>query len=413
MLTARVWTLIALLLLAPATSRALPWIPVATGTTAHLYGVAWRDGATCVAVGDAGAILRSTDAGASWAAVASPVGDPLRAVAFHGATGIAVGIAGRVIRSTDGGASWSTQARPTTRALYSVCMGDSADVITGEEGSIFVSTDGGLTWTRHLAGTASILFGVAGAGHAVVAVGGQGAITMSTDDGQGWGLTVLGGQSTFFYGASFATATTGWAVGASAGTGSVILKTTAAGFVWTAESAPTANTLTGVSFTSLDAGTAVGFTGTILRTTDGGANWALQSSGTALNLNAVAFRDDQTGIAVGDSGTILRTLTGGTTSVPRSPASPALRLGLVGRSPFPGVVELGFELPVAGRVRLAVFDVRGARVATLADGALAAGPHTAHFDGAGFGSGVYFARLEFDEGGAAPVVAAQRLVLRH
>jgi hypothetical protein len=54
---------------------------------------------------------------------------------------------------------------------------------------------------------------------------------------------------------------------------------------------------------------------------------------------------------------------------------------------------------VAGRTRLAVYDVTGRLVATLVDGVLAAGSHDAVWEGAGgagrpAGPGLYFIRIE-------------------
>jgi len=70
-------------------------------------------------------------------------------------------------------------------------------------------------------------------------------------------------------------------------------------------------------------------------------------------------------------------------------------------NPFNPATTISFALPDAGQVDLAVFDVSGRRVATLADGFLSAGPHRVVWDGTdarglAVGSGVYFVRLEAD-----------------
>jgi photosystem II stability/assembly factor-like uncharacterized protein len=247
-------------------AHAIGWLPQISPTSLALYGVAFSDANTWVAVGDAGTIIRSTDGGVVWTPIASPVGDPLRAVSFNGSTGIAVGIAGRVLRTIDGGLNWTKETRPTTRALYSVSMGSRMAVITGEEGGIFVSTDDGVTWAPHTAGTAS--------GDVGVGVGGQGAIVMSDNRGAGWGLTVLGSTTTtFFYATSFVNTTTGWAVGSYTPTGSIILRSDLSGFTWALQNTPTTDILFGVSFPSIDIGTAVGASGRIVHTTNGGQLW--------------------------------------------------------------------------------------------------------------------------------------------
>lgn len=408
MMKSRVCVLAALLAL-PVPAVANPaWTIQSSPTLSSLYGVSHADPNTWVAVGDGGVILRSADAGVSWSAVTSPVGDALRGVSMLGDLGIAVGIAGRVLRTTDRGASWTLETRFTTRNLYGVSVGPGVAVITGEEGQIFVSTDNGVNWTLHTAGTASILFGVSLSGSTAVGVGGQGAIVMSTDSGQGWGLTIPGNALTFFYATSFPIATTGWAVGTASTIPSLVIKSTDSGFVWAAQTAPTTQTLMGVSFPSIDVGTAVGFAGTILRTEDGGNQWTAQDGNTAQNLNAVSFSDSQLGIAVGDAGTILRTTSGGTVGVESGASALAFGFDPAMPNPIHGAAAIGVRIPTAGAVRLAVYDVSGARVATLLDGPLSAGHHVVLLHAESLRSGLYFCRLETARGDRS---AVRRLAL--
>jgi hypothetical protein len=68
-------------------------------------------------------------------------------------------------------------------------------------------------------------------------------------------------------------------------------------------------------------------------------------------------------------------------------------------NPFNPRTSISYGLPTAGRVMLAIYDVRGTRVATLVDDDLPAGEHSVEWTGVGDGgtpmpSGVYFARLE-------------------
>lgn len=78
----------------------------------------------------------------------------------------------------------------------------------------------------------------------------------------------------------------------------------------------------------------------------------------------------------------------------------ALRLYPSQPNPFNPMTTIRFDLPVAGLVRLAIYDVAGRRVRMLAESNLPAGSHHAIWDGRdGSGrsvaSGSYVARLEF------------------
>jgi hypothetical protein len=71
-------------------------------------------------------------------------------------------------------------------------------------------------------------------------------------------------------------------------------------------------------------------------------------------------------------------------------------------NPFNPVTMIPFELPRPGAVRVAIYDVGGRCLVTLADAHLEAGRHVRTWDGrddAGraMGSGAYFARLDFDD----------------
>ena len=75
-----------------------------------------------------------------------------------------------------------------------------------------------------------------------------------------------------------------------------------------------------------------------------------------------------------------------------------LSLRALGSMPFRGQLQLAFDLPRAGRVQLAVFDVRGRRVRTLVERDARAGTHSVGWDGQDahgreLGTGIYFIRM--------------------
>ncbi len=93
--------------------------------------------------------------------------------------------------------------------------------------------------------------------------------------------------------------------------------------------------------------------------------------------------------------------------------APALELALHRITPNPGAapMTLRFDLPAAAPVRLVLFDASGRAVRSLVRESLAAGQHTAVWDGrtesgAPAGSGIYFARITVGDW-----TAAQKLLL--
>jgi agmatine/peptidylarginine deiminase len=79
------------------------------------------------------------------------------------------------------------------------------------------------------------------------------------------------------------------------------------------------------------------------------------------------------------------------------PSPAPLRL-VVGPNPFGATTRLRLDLPEAGLVRLAIYDVAGRRVSTLANGVLSAGQYVWSWGGEDGGKavagGIYFYRLE-------------------
>jgi len=94
-------------------------------------------------------------------------------------------------------------------------------------------------------------------------------------------------------------------------------------------------------------------------------------------------------------------LVGAALTAPADAAPRALALRNLGANPARSTVQLRIDLPRAANVELAVYDVTGARVATLATGEFTAGSHTATWDiadarGRRVAPGLYFGRLVVD-----------------
>ncbi|MCK9996895.1 MAG: hypothetical protein KAH56_11520 [Candidatus Krumholzibacteria bacterium] len=86
-------------------------------------------------------------------------------------------------------------------------------------------------------------------------------------------------------------------------------------------------------------------------------------------------------------------------------------------NPFNPRTRIGFDLPAAGHILLVVFDARGRRVATLHEGATAAGP--VHFDWDGRNDsglvqpgGVYLFRLDSRQDGVTHTATTKGILLK-
>jgi hypothetical protein len=66
-------------------------------------------------------------------------------------------------------------------------------------------------------------------------------------------------------------------------------------------------------------------------------------------------------------------------------------------NPFNGITTIRFQVPEPGRVVLRVFDVRGREVARILDGKRGPGEYEVTFNASGFGSGIYYVRMETGE----------------
>jgi hypothetical protein len=140
------------------------------------------------------------------------------------------------------------------------------------------------------------------------------------------------------------------------------------------------------------------------RTTD--SDWILQGHPEPDASRRIIYEDDTVspGVSYGYR-LVLRDVTGYETavetwvSVPAGSGAPAVVRLEPARTHLGGEAELSYGLPRGGRVRLAVYDVQGRRVASIVDREEAAGWGSVVWDGrdkAGreVGSGTYFLRLE-------------------
>jgi photosystem II stability/assembly factor-like uncharacterized protein len=309
------------------------WSPVDSGTTNNLNGGYLLDAAVGFVVGDAGTILKTTDAGMTWSPLTSGTTNALHDVYFFDATqGVAVGEQGLILRTTDGGAGWQGVTSGVKDALSSVSFSGVNGISGGDSQDILFSTDAGASWQISQSG----FFGGGFLGAQMLSasigfVAGQNSIFQSllgasTDGGATWAFQPFyfdqnegGGTDLFFFNQN-----TGVVSGTVFDGRGAIARTTDGGMNWSTLFFDQA--IQGLDFPQPTSGFAVGGGGRISHSTDAGITWADQTSGTSVNLNDVSFASDALrGIAVGDSGTILWTANGGEpgqTPTPTPTASP-------------------------------------------------------------------------------------------
>jgi len=170
-----------------------------SGWNGGISGVSYIGSNTFVAVGNNSVVLTSTNGGANWSYLSSPVSTPMNAMAngtltINGVlTSVLVqaGNAGAISYSTNNGASWTyATTTNTTNNLNSVACGTISGtgycVAAGNSGTIIVTTNAS-TWTNVTSNVgANNLNAIIFANNMFVAVGAAGAITASAAPATSW-----------------------------------------------------------------------------------------------------------------------------------------------------------------------------------------------------------------------------------
>ena len=185
------------------------------------------DGLDVWAVGDSGAIYRSTNGGADFFRTSCGTA-PLRGIAAQGLTALLVSDGGVVWRSTNSGGAWSSQVLSGAPDLKSLAFpSPSVAYVSGALGAIWKSVDGGGSWNAQTTSTTATLWGLE-----------------FTDDSNGWAV----------------------------GDGGTVRRTGDGGKSWVPVAVPTTNRLLAVDQSGSTVWV-VGERGTCLRSTDGGDDW--------------------------------------------------------------------------------------------------------------------------------------------
>lgn len=172
------------------------WRPQGVPVTTSLYAIYGAAG-EIFAVGDRGAIIRTSDNGAHWEAQQSGTSAALFGVWTDGSTTIAVGYHGTLVRSVDDGATWqvSTLGSATLRTVFGAGItGDGGGELqlwaVGEGGTVWQSNDAGLSWTSVATNAGGDLRGVWASYDEVFVVGDN--LVRTRDDGATWTALLTG-----------------------------------------------------------------------------------------------------------------------------------------------------------------------------------------------------------------------------
>jgi photosystem II stability/assembly factor-like uncharacterized protein len=272
-----------------------------------LHGAAFADASTGHAVGDRGAVVRTTDGGQSWSlATVFPdfATDLEDLVILDDGDLLAVGASPGILRSSDGGTTWSAVPNPSTARLYDIeLVTEGTLCAVGDGGQVLRSTDSGATWSL-LASPGGELREQLWLDATNAYVMGAFQVRRTTDGGQSW-LTLAGiSDSENFTEAFFIDAQRGYIL-----SDFNVWRTTNAGASWSSTQPPGGivyfgNTIVLGEEHFLIASTIEG--AFVFETTDAGASWSF-----ALDSGAGGFHDfdrlpDGTLVAVATEGDIFR-----------------------------------------------------------------------------------------------------------
>jgi photosystem II stability/assembly factor-like uncharacterized protein len=319
----------------------------------------FQDSITWYAVGNAGAILKTTHAGNSWVLLTSGITTALNNIYFINTNiGYAVGESGKILKTINAGGSWSELTSNTNKKLNSVHFTDlNNGYAVGDSNVILKTINAGATWTfltvpsgtlyNNSINLNSINFSDSLTGYAV----GDSSILKTTNAGITWvrlqtsnysellnsiyikdsvNIFVSGEMDVynlsknlyypyyygvgFFFGIQFSSFSSFYfkdTIGYMVGSYGKIYKTTNTGNSWIALSSGTTNNLLSVFFTNTNIGYVLDESLTIFKTSNAGATWLQISNNIIMDFKSIYYIDSITGYAVGSLGRIYKTTNAG------------------------------------------------------------------------------------------------------
>ncbi len=256
------------------------------------------------------------------------------------------------------------------------------------------SENGGENWTCQGTGvTSSELYDIEGLNqNQLTIVGDKNTLLYTLDGGNSWHKSshnLSGAQK--INSLNIVDQSHAWAVGASG----IILFSADAGINWSLQNSPTTLGLDGVHFKDVSNGYVVGQQGTIFETTDGGANWISIADGiTNAYLKSITITPDGKVFACGYNGIIVRYGPMSSVSPSENYFSHDFYLSQNYPNPFNENTNFHFQLPRAGHVTIAIYNLSGQLIITLVNETKSKGSHPVTWNADHIPSGVYFIRMK-------------------
>jgi len=306
-----------------------PWAAVAARAGA-LRALAFQ-GKTCWAAGDAGALLRSDDAGKSWRRLRPPVAANFqcvqvarRGVYFFGGRAVPGHPAGQgspaILRTSDGGATFAAVPAGAAGWLYGGCFAGKTAVAYGQAGAAcpggaLRTIDGGKLWgAASITTTGALTAGAFRTPRYACLVGPGRRIVHLRDLAEPRLRASLPRAGSAFRAVRFAGANTSWCVGNDA----AVLRSASPGRPWDPIPLPLppgarrGADLEALAFASSDRGwLGGGLIGVVARTQTGGTRWRLLPAPAPGALHALAWGGGGVLLAAGDAERIWRSTDGG------------------------------------------------------------------------------------------------------
>ena len=237
------------------------------------WGVYFMDEDSGLAVGELGAIIKTTNGGDTWYNIETNYNKTLRTIgSFDGGKIIAAGDSGLIIISTDFGESWKIVQSGTDKDLWKIQMiNNNLGWLAGFSSTLLKTTDGGYTWIP------------------------------KTTPLQGY----------HFFDVSFLDSSFGYIPAYSSNSG-FILRTVDGGENWDIRQAGDQYSLTAIKAITRQKAVALGFAGKHVYTTNGGESWEFITFLPAIGFYKIEFIDTLNGFAVATGGGF-KTVDGGLT----------------------------------------------------------------------------------------------------